>query len=358
MLLLDYLNTHYTSWEELLTSAPYNLKVSKDGNYYLFKYDMINSDMSNPIVREARGCIFYDTGEYFDLVCYPFDKFFNYNEPANDIRPDWSTSKVQEKIDGSLIKLWYHNHKWHISTNGTIDAAKANAYGSKSFLDLVLPLIQPNAFWDMDINYCYMFEYVSPKTQIVIPYKEQALYYLGSRDMRTLEEYVFPAFWAEWYGFYVPKTYSLASLEECEKAAAELGDSGEGFVVCDSNFRRVKIKSPQYVALHHAISNVQPTDKFFLECLRNNNIDDVLSLKPVFKEDYEDFKFRLFSLMEDMKNVKKSIPKNLDKKEYALYIKDNHLNYSGFLFGAYETPYDYLEKLPLSKVCNLLNNFR
>ena len=36
--------------------------------------------------------------------------------------------KVQlykKKIDGSLIKLWYDNNDWHISTNGTINAYEA-----------------------------------------------------------------------------------------------------------------------------------------------------------------------------------------------------------------------------------------
>ena len=48
----------HDNWRELLTQEPYNLKISEDGPYVMFKYDQIRSDFNNPIVREARGIIF------------------------------------------------------------------------------------------------------------------------------------------------------------------------------------------------------------------------------------------------------------------------------------------------------------
>ena len=112
----------HDNWEELLTQEPYNLKISEDGPYVMFKYNQISSDFNNPIVREARGIIFRK-GQWNNPVCWRFNKFFNVQEP-NAAKIDWSTAFVSEKIDGSIIGVWWDGD-WKISTNGTIDAFKA-----------------------------------------------------------------------------------------------------------------------------------------------------------------------------------------------------------------------------------------
>ena len=40
------------NWKELLSSQPYNLKISVDNGYVLFKYDMRTSDFSYQIVKK------------------------------------------------------------------------------------------------------------------------------------------------------------------------------------------------------------------------------------------------------------------------------------------------------------------
>src|SRR5689334_401284 len=117
--LQEFINLH-ENWEELLSQKPYALSIKRDAGYVLFAYNMIESDFSNSIVQEARGVIFDELTMI--PVCIPFFKFFNVQEGhAADI--DWSTATVTEKLDGSIIKLWNDAGAWHISTNGTIDAA-------------------------------------------------------------------------------------------------------------------------------------------------------------------------------------------------------------------------------------------
>ena len=119
-------------WKEILSNEPYNLKISCDGEYVLLKYDMRTADFSSPIVKEARGIIF-KVGEWEYPVCHPFNKFFNYGEIFSD-DVDWNSSVVSEKIDGSLMKLWFDENKWHLSTNGSIDAYKTDLlYGTAQF---------------------------------------------------------------------------------------------------------------------------------------------------------------------------------------------------------------------------------
>lgn len=253
--LRDFILSH-ENWEELLTSDPYNLKLSRDQGYIIFKYNQISSDFSIPLVREARGIIFREKD--WECVCHPFNKFGNYGESyCPEI--DWSTASVQEKVDGSLLKIWFDNDWWYISTNSTIDAFKAelNSVKYKNFGELAISAIKnmlntdKGSFFDyLDKNYTHMFELVSPYNRVVIPYEKVKLYYLGSRNKVTgIEERISN------YPFLTPKFFALASLEDVQNAASVLPWDKEGYVVCDGNFNRVKIKSPAYVEIHYARNN-------------------------------------------------------------------------------------------------------
>lgn len=90
-------------WRVLLANAPYFLVISDKEMYgrnlVCLKYNQIESDFSQEIVRECRGLILdADTAE---IVCYPFYKFFNYGE-ANQAEIDWSSAYVTEKLDGCV----------------------------------------------------------------------------------------------------------------------------------------------------------------------------------------------------------------------------------------------------------------
>ena len=110
------------NWREILSEAQYYITIKDDGDFTLLKYSQIDSDFSKEIVRECRGLII---DKDLKPVCVPFYKFGNYGESYAD-NIDWSTAAVEEKIDGSLIKVWSYNGKWIVSTNGTIFAHKAN----------------------------------------------------------------------------------------------------------------------------------------------------------------------------------------------------------------------------------------
>lgn len=186
MKVLELINNNH-NWEEILTQPPYCIKIKRDGNYVILKYNQLNSDFSNPIVRECRGAIFYanDNGKY-ECVCRAFDKFGNHGESyVKDI--DWESAVVEEKIDGSLIKIWHHNDEWCISTNGTIDAFEAQIGDTElTFGDLVNKAIGcsqvPYLLEELDKHTTYMFELTSPESRVTIFYPETKLYYLGQRD--------------------------------------------------------------------------------------------------------------------------------------------------------------------------------
>jgi hypothetical protein len=186
----------HENWEYLLSQEPYCLKIKEDGDYVMFSYDQIRSDFSYTIVREARGIIFRK-GQWEIPVCWAFNKFGNYGESYVP-NIDWATSFVTEKVDGSLMKMWYDAGSWHVSTNGTIDAFKAEmsdmmypSFGD--YFDDTLRKYYPNTddfLAGLKKDLTYMFELVGPYNRVVVPYKESAIYFLGARDRYTGDEYI------------------------------------------------------------------------------------------------------------------------------------------------------------------------
>ena len=226
MKILEFLNSHLDNWEEILTQEPYHIKIKRDGEYILLSYSQLNSDFTNPIVRECRGSIFKIVDGQFKCVCMPFYKFANYGESYADTI-NWREAVVMEKIDGSLIKVWW-DEVWHVSTNNTIDAYKAylGSYPDLSFGDIFSIALGYNPAellkW-LNKDYVYMFELISPLTRVVVPYKEYYLYYLSSRNMKTFEESLYTDEWdiMASFGIRRPIRYPGFSLNDWIKLSSK-----------------------------------------------------------------------------------------------------------------------------------------
>lgn len=289
MKLIDFLNTH-DDWQILLTQEPYNLNIQQDGNYYLIKYKKDRYDFSIDIVREARGCIVYYNGAQWVYACRPFDKFCNYGEEysaANDI--DWNYVSVREKVDGSLIKIWFSpfDNLWMVSTNGTIDADKAKVGDTDiSYYEYFIKALGGRDNFQklldqLEITCTYMFELVGPENRIVVEYDEPAVYFLRFREnmFGTLGFTTFDIPTIKY-----PKTYHLRNLDECIAAAAAMSKNEEGFVVCDVNDNMIKVKSPEYLLAARAYNNGILTVKKALELIEEGKVDDFLAYAPIYQK--------------------------------------------------------------------------
>lgn len=247
--LLNFIYCNASNWREVMKVKGIN--ISEDGYLMLLKYG-IDCDFSDPLVQEARGIIF--DMSTFEVVCWPFNKFGNYGESYAD-NIDWSSARVQEKIDGSIVKLYWYNNAWRWATNGVINAAKAEVQNyNKSYYDLIRSARNYKEIFYNDLNkdYTYIFELVSPYNRVVIEYNFTELYHIGTRNNRTGEELNIDL------GIQKPKEYPLTSLADCLSAAQVLCDDGEtheGFVVVDKDWHRIKIKTPEYLAQHHTWNN-------------------------------------------------------------------------------------------------------
>ena len=99
---LEYIKGH-KDWEELLSQAPYFIKISRDVMFgkrlIMLKYNQLDSDFNEEIVRECRGLIIDE--DSLEPVSVPFFKFGNYGESyCPEI--DWESAVITEKRDGCV----------------------------------------------------------------------------------------------------------------------------------------------------------------------------------------------------------------------------------------------------------------
>lgn len=324
-------------WEGVLQAPPYNLTVKRDQGYILLKYNQITSDFSHPYVKAARGVIFDEENNY-EVACRPFEKFFNWGEEeAAEI--DWNSAFIQEKVDGSILKMWFSERldQWVISTNGVIFGENVPVMfpkdGIETFGDMIK--ILPRGYWEwnsFDEDYTYIFELVGPQNRVVVPYSEIDMYFLTAFHNEIGEENRFDK---EVVGFPRPKKYSFSSLEETiefTKSKSFNTFKNEGFVVSDANSNRIKIKTEDYLRIHRLRGEAVPTEKKLLELVLSNEYAEFLAYYPEYTEQVKDIKVKLqeyneslsFQTFELFLKARELAAKNggaISRKELAEWIK-------------------------------------
>lgn len=298
--LCKFISEHPDDWEQRLL-RDYHVKVKKDGCYAIFNYSF-DCVYSEPIVQESRGIII--DYERLRVVCWPFRKFGNHNESYAD-EIDWSTARVLEKVDGSIIKLWYDGirEEWQFSTNGMIRAESAlvEGYLGVSFFDVIRRADNycDIPFERLDKAKTYIFELVSPETQIVVDYGETMLYHIGTRSNISGKES------EEDIGIRKPASYPITSLDECIKAALALNEDGateeierEGFVVVDANYNRVKVKSPSYIMMNKLMQMRSISKRECIEMLTSGSEDVkvICEANPALLPTFKYYEYRLAEL--------------------------------------------------------------
>lgn len=354
------------NWQTILTKE-YGIKVKQEEKYAIFNYGF-GCDYANPLVQEARGIII-DT-ESLQVVCWPFRKFGNYTESYAD-SIDWNTAKVQEKVDGSIIKLWFDHRlgKWQFSTNGVIRAEKASLESIKA--SNYLSLIQKAEnyadipFQTLDRDYTYIFELVSPDNQVVVPYDSTMLYHIGTRSNVTGEETDMDI------GIRKPMAYPIQSLNECIEAAVVLnqdaggGIGAEGYVVVDGNWNRIKVKSPDYIVQHHLtqMKAISKQDCIQLLLSEDRDIDIICQanpgLIPMFK--YYDYQLaRLCSLADRLTFLSRKLYEeySFDRGAVAKILTRHPLGWIGLRsLNSAEPGNQQLRKMPLKRLCKLIPDY-
>jgi len=285
----------------------------------MFKYNQISSPMDNPIVQCCRG-IMLDSKNDWKPVSWTFSKFFNLGEP-NAAQIDWNTARVYEKLDGSLMQMAYYGGqydvirehrfeptlgRWRVATSGTPDAVCYSDDTGRSFRDL---------FWEAMVqswknptgenvpkNWCLAWELMTPWNRVVVPHKTERVVLIGVRDLNTGKELHLDDPEVARFQFPTVRSFPITDLEGIQASMATFkGLDQEGYVVCDANFNRVKIKHPEYVALHHMKGDDGPTYKKMLRFVQNGEGEEILAYWPEWRPMYDKVAVAYTKAVEEIK---------------------------------------------------------
>jgi len=315
------------------TVNDFKLKTREYDNKVLLKYDQLVSPtlMALPEMQDCRGLIL-EKGTW-KVMSLAFRKFFN-SEEGNAHKIEWQTAKVLEKLDGTLIQLYWdwHKGKWFAGTTGTAEGeGEVNNKNGTTFNDLffeTLGKVSPNFnFEDLPKKFCYVFELTTPYNIVVKPHGESSVTLLTIRNIETLEEITYTGLEIMGDNFFkipVVKRFDLKNknVGALKKTFENMPWSEEGYVVVDDNFNRIKIKNPAYLAVHHLKGKT--AEHNIITIVKSNEIEEFGSTFPERKEELYKLKENYDLLTEKLKfawdELQLHKPKNIqpsEKKKFA-----------------------------------------
>jgi len=315
-----------------------DIRVATDDRFpglYNLKYGIF-ADKTDPITCACRGAVVQKDEDGFKLVAYAFDRFFNLGEfGAADI--DWETATVYEKYDGSLIKLFWSGTQWVVSTSGSVGGAGDVEGYDITFEELFWDTWRYMRYriFDLEPHLCYVFELCTPKNHIVVNYEEPMLRLLAVRDRENdLAEVDLDVFRSK---LWVAESFQLGNCSgsapfngvRVEKEANTRGANHEGFIVCDANGNRIKVKSSLYVQLHRLKGNGSPD---FSELYLNGDLEEFLLYFPQYAAEFETHRTSLetWAILVDWVCTEFA---ELPQKEFAIKVLKVAPTVQGAAFG-------------------------
>jgi hypothetical protein len=302
----------------------YKIIVNTDENLVSLKYNQIESPMHEPIVQECRGMVV--CAERRKVLAHPYNKFWNHGDVlAAPI--DWASANVLEKLDGSLMTLYWDAWKgaWMVASSGTPRAS--GSFGDRedeTFRDAFWRIWHSLGMREPDKRYrgnaCFMFELCDQPNRIVVKHDKPRIVMHGGRFLDTGTEMRLDQCvgFGEANNWEVVKSYPIASIADCLAAADTLDPIAcEGFIVVDAAFNRVKIKSPRYVILHHMKGEATP--RRAIDLWRTGETSELLLHFPEFAPKILPVHERLEWLAADCAHSVQQIG-HLDRKGFAQQV--------------------------------------
>jgi hypothetical protein len=328
----------------------FRLKTKEYENKILIKYDQIESSMGHSEVQDCRGLIL-EKGTW-NIMCLSFRKFFN-NSEGHAASIDWNTARILEKLDGTMIQLYWDWHKniWLAATTGTAEGeGEVNNKLGTTFHDLFWTTVTEKYNMNdglLNKDLVYVFELTTPYNIVVKPHAESSATLLAVRNRTTLNEisYDYLKSIASTIGVPLVKSYDLNATNSGAviKTLEGMVWHEEGYVIVDGNFNRIKIKNPAYVAVHHLKSKT--SEHAIMDVVKTNEIDEFIATFPERKEEMTKLHIGYVKLVSELEGVwdilKERKPKNItpkEKKRFAMEvfkeISDRNLKeYSGLYFS-------------------------
>lgn len=309
LLVREYLKTH--SFRQLEDEHAVCARPNALHDKFSLNYDMVMAKPGDPVSEQCRGLVLRPTEKlvvegwedaivgHTDVLAWPMNRFYNHGD-INAAKIDWTDPalRIYEKLDGTMIVVYWDplHTKWYAATRAVSEADHPmnGDLDPMTFSDLFFDALRKTReatsekpiTWDVDgydkvihLNkeLTYVFELTSPKNRVVVRYDVPRVTLLAARHTQTGKELAIETMRLEHVKR--PQTWEFKDVLALEKFVdcsdpAEL----EGAVVCDSRFRRLKVKNKSWVLSSRAKDMVTVSRRSALEAIIMGKIDDVLPL--------------------------------------------------------------------------------
>lgn len=290
----------------------------------------------NEVTSKARGLVTDKAGSVI-APCIP--KFYNYIDHDEEWFKNKTIQSITEKIDGSMINIFYYGDEWIACSRGSFESDQAL---------MATEMINRTGVTDvmLDRRRSYIAELVHPENRIVVDYgSEESLYLLtmfqkGKQGNEWIEypwNYTAQFTFSSWIGR-MPNTYDRDTFDR----VLDQGKSNfEGFVVRYTDNSRVKFKLEEYVKLHRVATGV--TSKRLAKMWIRDELGDYLSLLPdELYQKVEEVLDTCRRVLDEKKAALEAefneLPIGEDRKEFAMVAKET--SDPAFMFLFYDNKTD------------------
>lgn len=259
-------------------------------------YDQLEAKENDLLAQQCRGLIL--DAETFDIIAYPFNRFFNMEQTGVAASVNFSTAKFLEKMDGTCCIVYFYKNNWYIGTRGRCEA-DANAHDAgmtfAQLFDVCVKEMSKKAgsnisniqelMFNADKDCTYIFELTSPVNRIVCDYPDFFLTLIGVRNIKSLQE-IWPSEHVHLFSsvnMKVAEEYNFNNINHMIQVVRDWNPKDhEGVVVVDNNFNRVKVKNPAYLAFNKMRDSLSTSVRGCIEVILLGKEDDIIGMIPEF----------------------------------------------------------------------------
>lgn len=307
----------------------YNVSIF---NYRLASYnDFINPIPDKPQIKshEMRGLtfVFNSDGSLYKRYLL-LDKFFNIDQtPCSmySIVKEFKIKNIFNKEDGSIASFI-------MLPNGEIRGRSKASFESDQAIQIQKIYdedvnLQRFVRWSLENDIVPIFEYVSPKNRIVLPYANTKLILLRMRDNNTGEYLDINDFSDKLDGISVVESEDGHTLDDLINLK-KISTDKEGWIVQFDNGKMAKIKTDWYIDRHRLFTEDLNRENTLIGMILNDTFDDILPQVDDIK------KSEINEIIDKINNYMKNISSDVDdllstyngsKKDFALANSKNPL---------------------------------
>lgn len=307
----------------------YNVSIF---NYRLAMYSHFNSPIPDSNIKafEMRGLtfVFNKDGSLYKRYLL-LDKFFNIDQtPCSmySVVKDFKIKNIYNKEDGSIasfIKL----------PNGKVVGKSKASFESDQAIAIQKIYDEDNNIqkfvnWSLDNGIDPIFEYVSPKNRIVLPYSNTSLVLLRLRNNVTGEYLDINDYSDRYDGISVASSHGDHTLDDLINLK-KIEIDKEGWVIQFENGKMAKVKTDWYIDRHRLYTEDLNRENTLISMILKETIDDVISQidDDVKKKEVEDISDKINKYIKHTSDKVDDLLLDYDgsKKDFAIKYHKNKL---------------------------------